>query len=131
MNCPNCTWAMLPPRCQNPDCKKGNKNARPAFRPPMRTQRGHGAGGRVRAYRGAEDTTLDDVDEQGPLMAYLDRYVPGWEAKTQRQRDVIRARVHQWLVSLYEAEHGDGSVEMGQYGDLDRVGPPPKEVTTL
>ena len=131
MQCPTCGWTIQPPKCQNPDCKKGNKAARPHFRPPMRTQRGHGAGGRVRAYRGSEDSTLEDVDEQGPLMAYLGRYVPGWSGMTNRQKDVVRSRVSHWLADLYEAEHGEGSVEMGHYGDLDRVGPPPREVFTL
>jgi len=83
-------------------------------------------------YRGPDDTTLDDIDEQGPLMAYLGRYVTGWDKLTPRQRDSVRAQVHKWLVGLYEAEHGNGpTVEEGYYGDLDKVGPPPKEVVTI
>src|SRR5262245_43789072 len=105
MNCPTCGWTLLPPKCQNPDCARGNTKARPAFRPPMRTQRGHGAGGRVRAYRGPEDSTLEDVDEQGPFVAYLSRYVEGWKGMTTRQRDAIRLRVHRWLLDLYEQHH--------------------------
>jgi len=95
----------------------------------MRTQRGHGAGGRVRAYRGPEDSTLEDVDEQGPFVAYLSRYVDGWKGMTTRQRDAIRLRVHRWLLDLYEQHHP--GVEMSDYGHLDKVGPPPKEVFTL
>lgn len=118
--CPRCGWTMLPPKCQNPDCNNGNKQARPTFRPPMRTQRGHGAGGRVRAYRGPEDSTLEDIDEQGPILGYLGRYVPGWQTLSKRQQNEVRVRVTRWLNGLYAA-----------VPNWDALGPPPKEVITI
>lgn len=65
MKCTTCGWAMLPPTCQNPDCKRGNKNARPKFKPPLRTSRGHGPNPRVRGYQAAGDLTIKDPAEQG------------------------------------------------------------------
>lgn len=69
MKCPTCGWEYLPPRCQNPDCKRGNKKRRPQFKPPLRTSR---STGRVRNYQSATDLTLEDPTVQANKADYLD-----------------------------------------------------------
>jgi hypothetical protein len=66
---------MLPPKCQNPDCKRGNKKARPEFAPPVKA---HRSTGRVRGYQSATDMTLEDPTVQANKQDYLD-------AKEQRE----------------------------------------------
>jgi hypothetical protein len=79
MKCPACGWEILG-KCANPDCKKGSKKARPKFKPPLKTQRGHGAGARVRTVQAVGDMTLEDVSEQGDRRDYVDSF-ERWYAK--------------------------------------------------
>lgn len=104
MRCPTCGWEMLPPKCQNPDCKRGNKDARPATRPLMRTQRGYG--GRVRTYLSPGDATIEDRRAQGRDAGWD---VPNMQADQRAYENLspaLKARVNAEVEHLERTGHG-------------------------
>jgi hypothetical protein len=90
---------MLPPRCQNPDCRRGNKQRRPTFAPPLRSSRGHGPGARIRAYQRVGDLTIEDPTEQATDADYPDQAQRLFDKLSPRQQAYVRLEVA-WLEGL-------------------------------
>jgi hypothetical protein len=84
---------MLPPKCQNPDCKRGNKQRRRPSR-PLRTQN---STGRVRAYRVPGDMTIEDPVEQGRDAGWdnwhIEQFRKMWEGLTPAERAKVEREV--------------------------------------